>query len=69
MFLNTVLFEKFNTIVTNQNWNMDEIFGLKHHLSHVNMRQKSFSEIPQCAGHVIFVTEFVSLSQILQFMK
>ena len=58
----------FNTVWENQpyltqsNWNMDEILGLKYQLSYVNMPQKGFSEIPPCAGHVIFVTEFIFLS-------
>ena len=36
---------------------MDEICGLKFHLSYVDMPQ----EIPPCAHHVIFITEHVLL--------
>ena len=48
---------------------MDEICGLKFHLSHVNMPQDFFSEIPPCAHHVIFVTEFVLLIKIPPFYE
>ena len=41
-------------------WNMDEIFGLKYHLTCVHM--PFFFEIPPSANHVIFITEFVILS-------
>ena len=40
---------------------MDEIWGLKFHLSYVDKPQDFFLEIPSCAHHDIFVTEFVLL--------
>ena len=40
---------------------MKEICGLKFHLSNVDMPPHFFPEIPPCAHHVIFITEFVLL--------
>ena len=42
---------------------MDEIFGLKYHLSCAHMPFFIFFlKIPPCADHVIFITEFATLS-------
>ena len=48
---------------------MDEICGLKFHLSHVDMPQEFFLEILPCAHHVIFVTEFVLLIKTPPFYE
>ena len=54
-----------HTSFTYSKWNMDEIFGLKFHLSYTYSRihtsQKVFIEIPPCAQKVIFITEFAVL--------
>ena len=47
---------------------MNEICGLKFHLSYVDMPQ-DFLEIPPCAHHVIFITEFVLLMKIPPFYE
>ena len=48
---------------------MDEICGLKFHLSYADMPQEFFLEIPPCANHVIFVTEFVLLIKTPPFYE
>ena len=40
---------------------MDEICGSKFHFSYDDMTQDFFLEIPPCANHVIFITEFALL--------
>jgi hypothetical protein len=45
---------------------MDEICGLKFQLSYAT---RIFLEIPPCAHHVIFITEFVLLIKILPFYE
>ena len=39
-------------------WNMDEIFGLKVSFIICTPTTNSFFEIPSCAKHVIFISEF-----------
>ena len=48
---------------------MDEICGLKFHLSYVDMPQDFFLEIPPCAHHVIFITDFVLLIKTPPFYE
>jgi hypothetical protein len=48
---------------------MDKIRGLKFHISYVDMPQDFFLEIPPCAHHVIFITEFVLLIKTPPFYK
>ena len=40
---------------------MDEICGLKFHLSYVDMPEELFLESPPCTHHDISITEFVLL--------
>ena len=52
---------------TRSKWNMDEIFGLK--LSFIMCTHATiFFQIPPCAHHVIFATEFKFLGKIFTFM-
>ena len=49
---------------------MDEICGLKFHLSYlVDMPQDFFLEIPPCEHHDIFITEFVLLIKTPPFYE
>ena len=50
---------------------MDEICGFKFHLSCVDCRYDTIIilEIPPCAFHVIFITEFVLLIKIPPFFE
>ena len=48
---------------------MDEVCGLKFHLSYVDIQQDFFLEIPPCAHHVIFITEFVLLMKTPPFYE
>ena len=48
---------------------MDEICGLKFHLSYVDMPQEFFLEIPPWAHHIIFIIEFVLLIKTSLFYE
>ena len=55
--------------LTQSKWNMEEICGLKLHFSYLDMPQDFFWELPPCANHVIFITEFVLLTKTPPFYE